>query len=87
MQHETPKPATGSVRLSGNILTITTQAKRGKKMVPLMVQYLVANLDPHPQVAYPAFSLTKGTLVKAACDDAAFFPRFDDLEARRFINK
>ncbi len=40
-------------------LTITTLVKRGKKMVPLVVVYKVANLNPDPQVAYPAFRLTK----------------------------
>ena len=53
------KPVHGSARYLDGVLTITTQAKRGKKMVPHVVNYTVADLRPDPRVADPALSLTK----------------------------
>lgn len=46
------------------ILTITVDAKRGKRAVQLQTRYLVENLNPDPEVAFPAFSLTKGKSCK-----------------------
>jgi len=53
------KPATGSARYSDGKLTITTQAKRGKKTVPNVVVYTVEDVRPDPRVAYPAYALKK----------------------------
>ena len=61
----------GVARLDGDRLTITTSAKRGKKMVPNVQTYLVENLCPDERVANPAWKLTKGVFVKAACDMSA----------------
>lgn len=53
---------TGTARLT---LTITTQAKRGKRTVPHVVAYTVTLLDPDRRVAHPAIRLTK--------DDGEFY--------------
>lgn len=50
---------TGTARLKDGKLTITTQRKRGKGLVPLVVTYAVADSKPDPRVANPAFILTK----------------------------
>ena len=52
--------ATGIARLDGKRLTITTNAKRGKKIVKLTVTYLIRDVEPDQRVAFPAFSLQKG---------------------------
>lgn len=52
------KAPTGTAKLT---LTITTQVKRGKHTVPLVVTYNVTDLRPDRRVANPAFRLTKKT--------------------------
>lgn len=59
------KTATGTVRYKDGILTIKTNAKRGKKIVPIVVNYTVTDLRPDPKVANPAYRLTK--------DDGEFY--------------
>jgi hypothetical protein len=50
----------GLARLSDDkkTLTITTKVKRGKKMVDLVRTFAVKDVNPHPNVANPAFELT-----------------------------
>lgn len=66
---------TGTARLTKEgdqtFLTITTDAKRGKKTVHVKQVYLVENLYPDERVANPAFALKKGSMVQAACDLSA----------------
>lgn len=51
--------ATGTARYKDGILTITTNAKRGKRIVKLTVVYTVEDVRPDHRVASPAYSLTK----------------------------
>jgi SWIM zinc finger len=55
------KQATGTARYDAATgkLTITTQAVRGKKTVPLVVVYQVEDLHPDTRVADPAYRLCK----------------------------
>lgn len=55
------EPATGKASLSADArtLTITTNARRGKKVVPHVVTYTVERLQPDIRVANPAVRLTK----------------------------
>lgn len=66
-------PIHGTVKLSkdGKILTITTQAKRGTKMVDNVQNYLVEDSCPDVRVASPAFKLTKVIIVARASDMSA----------------
>ena len=52
----------GTARYEDGILTITTLAKRGPKMVPNRVQYRVCDVRPDPRVADTAFALHRGIL-------------------------
>jgi len=71
------KEVHGTAKLTeGKYLTITTQAKRGKKMVPNVQTYLVEDVNPDPEVAYPAYSLTKGEFA-AEDGQAVFVPSGD----------
>lgn len=51
----------GVARLThgGKLLVVTTQAKRGKKLVPNVVAYAVTDAKPDPSVAFPVYALTK----------------------------
>jgi hypothetical protein len=53
------KQTHGKARYKDGVLTITTQAKRGKKTVENVVTYKVLDIRPDPAVASPAYSLTK----------------------------
>lgn len=73
MKRTPPSPIHGTVKLSkdGRILTITTQAKRGAKMVDNVQNYLVEDSFPDVRVASPAFKLTKVMIVARASDMSA----------------
>jgi hypothetical protein len=83
VQQMKTKEVHGSARLSedGKYLTITVQAKRGAKYIENKQVYLVEDVNPHPNVANPAYSLTKGTLTKTfEVDDAGH-----EVEVTEFV--
>lgn len=74
------KPATGTAHLE---LVITTMRKKGKKMVPLRVVYVVRNANPDPRVAHPAYSLTKEDGTVYHCSHAEFGARCDCFDGEK----
>lgn len=58
----------GRASLKGDLLTITTQAKRGPKLVENRQYYRVVDLRPDKRVAHPAFALQKMELAVGPCD-------------------
>lgn len=59
MPRKPPVAATGVCRLEGNILTVTTNAKRGKKIVKNETIYRLSDARPDARVAYPAVRMEK----------------------------
>lgn len=55
----TVKQTHGKARYKDGTLTITMTAKRGEKTVENVVTYTVKDIRPDPQVADPAYTLTK----------------------------